>query len=205
MIRINLLPSKEVEARGNTDLIVGGVVLFLLIVSIIAVHLYQAKSFRDVKRETARVEKRIKELEEVVKKVEAFKAKSAELERRIKLIETLEQNRAAQLYVLQSLAGAIPERAWLDRFTEKGSSAAIEGVAWNEFIVSDFMKGLKSSNYFNTVELVKIEKKEIRNLPLRSFKLDSILNFSGKVSPDSTKEQIKDSVNKDNKANKTNL
>jgi hypothetical protein len=41
----------------------------------------------------------------------------------------------------------------------------MEGVAWNEFTVSDFMKGLKSSSYFNDVELVSIKKKEIQNLP----------------------------------------
>ena len=68
MIRINLLPSKEVEPRGPGDIIVGGLVLFALIVSILALHLYQAKSLRDVNKETRRVEKRIKDLEEVKKK-----------------------------------------------------------------------------------------------------------------------------------------
>jgi type IV pilus assembly protein PilN len=181
LIRINLLPSEEIEARGAGDLIVGGLVIFAAIVSILALHLYQAKSLRDVNKETHRVERRIKELENVKKKVEAFKVKNAELERRIKLIELLEENRAAQLHVMESLAEAIPQRAWIDKFTETGNKAKMEGIAWNEFTVSDFMKGLKSSNYFNVVELVSIQKKEMQNLPLRSFVIESILNFSGKV------------------------
>jgi len=192
LIRINLLPGGEVEARAFGDIIVGGLVIFALIVSISALHLYQAKSLRDVNKATLRVEKRIKDLEGVKKKVEAFKAKNAELERRIKLIELLEQNRAAQLYVMESLAEAIPQRAWIDKFTEKGNNAKVEGIAWNEFTVSDFMKSLKSSNYFNDVELVsiqKIQRKAMQNLPLRSFVIESILNFSGKAVEDNNNEE----------------
>lgn len=189
MIRINLLPGGEVEVRRVGDLIVGGLVIFAVIVSILALHLYQAKSLTDVNKETLKVEKKIKDLENVKKKVEAFKAKNAELERRIKLIELLEQNRAAQLYVMESLAEAIPQRAWIDKFTEKGNKAKMEGIAWNEFTVSDFMKSLKSSIYFNDVELVSIQKKAMQNLPLRSFVIESILNFSGKVVEDNKNEE----------------
>jgi len=189
LIRINLLPGGEVEARGYGDLIVGGLVIFALIVSILALHLYQAKSLRDVNKATLMVEKRIKDLEDVKKKVEAFKAKNAELVRRIKLIEELEQNRAGQLYVLESLAGAIPERAWIDKFTEKGANAKIEGIAWNEFTVSDFMKSLESSNYFKDVELVSIQKKVMQKLPLRSYVIESNLNFSGTVVEDNKTEE----------------
>ena len=189
MIRINLLPGGDVEARAFGDLIVGGLVIFALIVSILALHFYQAKSLRDVNKETLRVQKRINDLEEVKKKVEAFKAKNVELERRIKLIEFLEQNRAGQLYVMESLAEAIPQRAWIDKFSEKGNNAKMEGIAWNEFTVSDFMKTLKTSNYFNDVELVSIQKKAMQNLPLRSFVIESILNFSGKAVEDDKDEE----------------
>jgi type IV pilus assembly protein PilN len=201
LIRINLLPSEQKkEARALGDLIVGGLVIFAVIVSILALHLYQAKALRDVNKETLRVEKRIKELEDVKEKVEAFKAKNAELERRIKLIQLLEQNRAAQLYVMESLAEAIPQRAWIDKFTETGDKAKVEGIAWNEFTVSDFMKSLKSSNYFKDVELVSIQKKEMQKLPLRSFVIESNLNYSGKV-----EEGSEDTGKTEEEKNKANL
>jgi len=201
LIRINLLPSEQKkEARALGDLIVGGLVIFAVIVSILALHLYQAKALRDVNKETLRVEKRIKELEDVKEKVEAFKAKNAELERRIKLIQLLEQNRAAQLNVMESLAEAIPQRAWIDKFTETGDKAKVEGIAWNEFTVSDFMKSLKSSNYFNDVELVSIQKKEMQNLPLRSFVIESNLSYSGKV-----EEGSEDTEKTEKGKNKANL
>ncbi|HEX9667831.1 MAG TPA: PilN domain-containing protein [Thermodesulfobacteriota bacterium] len=201
MIRINLLPSEQKkEARALGDLIVGGLVIFAVIVSILALHLYQAKALRDVNKETLRVEKRIKELEDVKEKVEAFKAKNAELERRIKLIQLLEQNRAAQLNVMESLAEAIPQRAWIDKFTETGDKAKVEGIAWNEFTVSDFMKSLKSSNYFKDVELVSIQKKEMQNLPLRSFVIESNLSYSGKV-----EEGSEDTEKTEKGKNKANL
>lgn len=189
MIRINLLPGGEVETREFGDLIVGGLVIFALIFSILAVHLRQAKLLRDVNKATLMVQKRIKDLEDVKEKVEAFKAKNLELERRIKLIEQLEQNSAGQLYVMGSLAESIPQRAWVDKFTEKGNNAKLEGIAWNEFTVSDFMKGLKSTKYFNNVELVSIQKREIQKLPLRSFVIESNLNFSGRVVEDNKNEE----------------
>src|SRR4030067_921127 len=57
----------------------------------------------------------------------------------------------------------------------------IEGVAWDELTVSDFMKRLQSFPYFQNVELKVINTKEIQKLPLKAFVIESKLNYSGKV------------------------
>jgi len=185
VIRINLIPLKEQrELKGLRNFMLGVLVILAILVSITTIHLFQTKSLRDVRNRTAEVAKRIKELEEIKKKVEEFKVKNHELERRIKLIAQLEENRTGPLFVMDSMADAIPERAWVDEFTEKGLRAKLEGIAWNEFTVSEFMKHLQASNYFSNVKLKSIKKKNLQNLPLRSFVIESSLNYSGK-----TKEQ----------------
>ncbi|MFQ5787947.1 MAG: PilN domain-containing protein [Thermodesulfobacteriota bacterium] len=182
MIRINLISLEEQkEIKGLRNFILGVLIIIAVLVSITTIHLFQSESLMDVKNKTAKAEKRIKELEEIKKKVEEFKVKNKELERRIKLIAQLEENRTGPLFVMDSMSDAIPERAWVDKFTEKGFRAKLEGIAWNEFTVSDFMRQLQSSNYFTNVELKSIKKKNLQKLPLRSFVIESKLNYSGKT------------------------
>jgi type IV pilus assembly protein PilN len=182
MIRINLLPKEErKEIKGIGEFITGILVIIAVLVVIVATHLIQIKRIRDINNKIARVEKEIKKLEEVKKKVDEFKAKNKELEDKIKIIAVLEENRTGPMFVMDALARAIPDRSWIDKFSEKSYVAKMEGVAWDEFTVADFMKGLQSSPYFQNVELKAIKTKEMQNLPLRTFVIESRLNYSGKT------------------------
>jgi len=181
MIRINLIPALERrEVKGVGDILIGICVLIALFVVIAAIHIVQERKIEDVNRGIAKAEKRIKELEVVKKKVDDFKAKNAELNRRIEIIDVLEKNRTGPLYVMDALSHAVPNKAWIDEFTEKGSQTKLVGVADSEFTVADFMQALQSSPYFVGVELGVIKKTEIRKLDLRSFVINTTLNYSGK-------------------------
>jgi len=198
MIRINLLQVEErKEVRGLSELVVGLLLIIAILVVILATHYIQAKNIRDVKHRITTAEKRIIELEKVKKMVDEFKAKNNELKRRIEIIKVLEENRTGPLYVMDSLSTSIPDRAWINKFSEKGGSAKIEGVAWNEFTVSDFMRALQSSPYFINVELGNIKKSSIRTQPIRTFIINTLLNYSGK------KKKTEKQENNDNKQDNT--
>src|SRR3989304_6982970 len=141
----------------------------------------ERKEIRDVNNKIADTKAPIVKLEDVKKKVDEFKAKNKELEEKIRVINVLEENRTGPLYVMESLGQAIPNRAWIDKLSEKSSSATVEGFAWDELTVSDFMKRLQSFPYFQNVELKVINTKEIQKLPLKAFVIESKLNYSGKV------------------------
>ena len=192
MIRLNLIPRQERKLpKALTDFNKGVMLVLAVLLVCLVLYLYQHKQLSDVTERTAKVQKRLAELESIKKKVDDYKARSAELERRINLIQELEDNRTGPLFVMDSLSRSIPERSWLDKFTEKGSSAQLEGIAWNEFTVSDFLKNLQASNYFGNVELKSIKKQIIQDVPLKSFVINSSLNYSGK-----TKENADKSKNK---------
>ena len=181
MIRINLIPAPERrEVKGIGDVLVGICILIALFVVIAAIHIMQERKIEDVNRGVAKAEKRIKQLEVVKQKVDDFKAKNAELNRRIEIIDVLEKNRTGPLYVMDALSHAVPNKAWIDEFTEKNSQTKLVGVADSEFTVADFMQALQSSPYFVGVELGVIKKTEIRKLDLRSFVINTTLNYSGK-------------------------
>ncbi|MEW6145367.1 MAG: PilN domain-containing protein [Thermodesulfobacteriota bacterium] len=181
MIRINLIPEPErKEVKGIGEIFIGICVLVALFVAIAAIHILQGNKIDDVNRKIARAEKRIKELEVVKKKVDDFKAKNAELKRRIEIINVLEKNRTGPLYVMDALSRAMPNKAWIDEFTEKGGQTKLVGVADNEFTVADFMQALQTSPYFVGVELGVIKKTELRKLDLRTFVINTKLDYAGK-------------------------
>lgn len=180
MIRINLLPKQEIhEARGHGEFYIGLLAILAVLAVILATHYSQVNKIKNVQKEIKITEKKIAELKDVEKKVEEFKAKNKELERRIKVITDLEKKRSGPLYVMQSLSSSIPEKAWLDEMSSKGTSSTLYGVAWNEFTVADFMESLQKSPYFKSVNLKVIEKTSVNNLSLRSFEISSKLDFIG--------------------------
>jgi type IV pilus assembly protein PilN len=189
MIKINLISAKErKEVRGLNDLIIGVLAIIAAIVVVVATDLVQSKRIRDTNNQIAEVEKRFKALEVIKNKVEEFKAKNKELENKIKVISVLEENRNGPLLVMDALGQAIPNRAWVDRFSVKNYTAEIEGTAWDELTVSDFMKKLQSSPYFHGVDLAVINTKDVQKLSLKTFLIVSQLNYSGKVKSEENPE-----------------
>jgi type IV pilus assembly protein PilN len=75
------------------------------------------KKLKGLNGSIARAEKRIKELETIKQKVDDFKAKNAELNRRIEIIQVLEKNRTGPLCVMDALGKSTPNRAWIDEFS----------------------------------------------------------------------------------------
>ncbi len=181
MIRINLIPEAEKrDMRGVGQFVLGLLVIVALFAVLGALHIMQGRQIVEVNRKITRAEKRVKELEVIKQKVDEFKAKNEEINRRIEIIKVLESNRTGPLFVMDALAGAMPNKAWLDEFTEKGQQAKLVGIADNEFTVADLMKSLETSPYFVSVELGVIKKTDIRNLDLRNFIINAKLDYTGK-------------------------
>jgi len=195
MIKVNLLKKDEKRDFGGfVQPLIGLGVLVAMFTVIAALHIMQDQKLKDVNGGIAKAEKRIKELEVIKKKVDDFKAKNKELNRRIEIIKVLEKNRTGPLYVMDALGNSIPNRAWIEEFTEKGLQAKLIGIADNEFTVADFMESLQNSPYFTAVELGVIKKTSIRNQSLRSFVISSRLDYAGK-------EWKKRLIEKENKQN----
>lgn len=180
MIRVNLLgEDTKRDFGGYAQVLIGLAVLVALFSVIAALHIVQDKKLNSLNSLIAKAEKRIKELEAVKKKVDDFKARNAELNRRIQIIKVLENNRTGPLYVMDALGKGIPNKAWIDEFTEQGLNAQLTGIADNEFTVADFMEALQKSPYFTGVELGVIKKTSLRNQSLRSFVISSRLDYTG--------------------------
>jgi type IV pilus assembly protein PilN len=182
MIAINLIPlDKKKEILGLSDLKLGVHVLVAFFVLIVALYALTISGIKDLETEIPGLNARIGALEGTKKKVEEIKARNKELDEKISIINMLEENRHRPLLIMEALGQAIPDRAWIEKFSEKNSTARIEGVAWDELTVSDFIKKLESFPCFQNIELRAISNKEIKKLPLKAFLIESKLNYSIKL------------------------
>ena len=198
MIRINLLPREEkrgkpkASRRGVSGILLGFLAVFATIGVISILHFSQVSEIKKTNDEIRVTQREIDDIKEIEVQVNEYKKRNKEIERQIEIITNLEKRKYGPLYVMDSLSSSVPERLWIDGFKSKGNSVTLKGIALSEFIVADFMKNLQNSNYFKNVELKVIEKrKQIRNIQLRSFEINSSLDFLGKQQAKKSEEEEK--------------
>jgi len=178
MIKINLLPPEErKQVEGLSQFVFGVFIILVVIGFMFVIVVRQNQQISSIEDETVQVNKRIKELDVIKKKVEKFKVQNKKLEQRIKVIARLEKNRVGPLYVMDALSSEIPERAWISAFSTRGSSAKISGTASSEFVIAEFMRSLKSSPHFKWVNLSKIRNKRVSGKEFKSFGLSVGVNY----------------------------
>lgn len=192
MIKINLIPVEQRRSiEGMGQFLFGLFILALVIAFMVALIIVQNNKIEEVKDETARVEKRIKELDAIRMKVEDFKKKNQELEKRIQVIAQLEKNRVGPLYVMDALSDVIPEKLWINNFRNKGNGANFDGIAANEFIIADFMRNLQKNEHFTYANVGTIKNQTVSGKPFKSFNMSVGLKF-GKVETEESEKQSED-------------
>ncbi|MDA8016970.1 MAG: PilN domain-containing protein [Thermoanaerobaculia bacterium] len=105
----------------------------------------EVKSWRS-KISTAQAE--LQELDEYVKKVEAFKAKQAELTTKIEVITNLTANQRGPVHVMDEVSKALPDLLWLSEMGIKGSEVTLRGSAFNTNAVAQFIENLVNVEWF---------------------------------------------------------
>ncbi|MBL8914650.1 MAG: PilN domain-containing protein [Archangium sp.] len=146
MIRINLLPVRQVQKREQ-----GRQFLVLLIGTLIIVGAANAYWYvwMDGKRETAQrrlddTNARIQQLEKVIGEVNNLAKRKKEVEEKLAELDKLLTERKGPVKLLDALATSIPKKVWLNNFEEKAGSTIMSGNAESYDDVSEFMRSLKN-------------------------------------------------------------
>jgi Tfp pilus assembly protein PilN len=116
-----------------------------LILGVLAAGAYWWKLKGDVEaqqQEIAAANQEVEALASVIKEVEDYKAKKAELERKIKIINDLKLNQRGPVRVMDYVSRALPELLWLDKMSMNASTIEIEGRAFNTNAVANFIENL---------------------------------------------------------------
>jgi type IV pilus assembly protein PilN len=150
MAHINLLPWRE-ELRAQkkkefigvtvgTAILMGGVVLL--------VHLYFAGmiEYQESRNNFLRAE--IRTVEASIKEIEELDRQREQLISRMRVIESLQQNRPESVYLFDELARLIPEGLFIETLTQQERNLVINGRAQSNARVSAFMRALDASPRF---------------------------------------------------------
>ncbi len=182
MIRVNLLPVREVEReagrRQETRLVYLGVALVAVMLA--GIEVGSRMQLAPLKTEHARLQADIVALDKKSVELAQLESEKKDLEEKLKTIATLEAKKIGPVNVLSDLSNAAPEQVWLLEFKESGGLATITGLGLDDQTIANFMRKLDGSPYFDGVDLVETAQSEQDGVQLKRFVVNARLSYSGK-------------------------
>jgi type IV pilus assembly protein PilN len=196
MIRVNLLPVKQIKAEVSRrrDLIIGATALGVTALIILGAYIYQSYRISKLTDEIATTRGEIKALDVKVKDFGDLQKRVKDFESKHKIIEDLNQRKAGPVHVMESLSAATPPTLWLTEFKETGGKVVITGLAMDNQTVASFLKSLATFHYFRDVELVETTEGSPGSGPLKKFSVKSLISYQPPAA--TTKHEVKDSDKK---------
>jgi Tfp pilus assembly protein PilN len=182
MIRINLLPQEEKQARKSfafkrpSGMLVPLALLGTGVTVVVACVVHQQAQVQSLSHDLRHVESEITRLAPEVALVDRLSKERAELDLRLSVIDQLSEKRFYAVRLLDELDKAVPDYCWLTSAQQTGpDQIAIEGVTFSNLIIADYMTRLDRSPYFANVDLTQAERGVIEERDVVKFKLTSKL------------------------------
>lgn len=178
MARINLLPWRE-ELRKEQQrqfLTILGLSAVLMGLIVLAVHLqiagmigHQEDRNDYLKKEITKVEKEIKEINNLAKEKKNLLA-------RMQVIETLQRNRPEVVHLFDEIVKVMPEGTYLTSMKQNNKSLVLNGVAQSNARVSALMRNIDASPWLSNpqLEIIKKDAKKKSDEDERSFTLKAV-------------------------------
>jgi type IV pilus assembly protein PilN len=197
MIRINLLPVREIKAEVSRrrELTLGALGLGATLTVIAGVYLVQHGRVVFLEKEIAGLRSELVTLNVQAKGVKDLENKIKEVKSKHQVIEDIDKKKAGPVRVMQSLSAATPGALWLTEFKEIGGNLTITGIAVDNQTIAEFLRALGSHAYFKNTELVETVQSDQSGLPQRRFTIKSKLLYQPVLAQTHTnKAQAKASV-----------
>jgi type IV pilus assembly protein PilN len=159
MARINLLPWREElreERRKRFLLAMAGV----LVVTVGVVLIADQYITGEVNRQTARnahVSQQIALLDERIKQISELKTRRQQLVERMRIIQDLQGNRPVSGRIFDQLARTLPDGVFFTEVKMTGKMLSITGAATSNNRVSDLMRNLDASDWFDAPSLTEVK------------------------------------------------
>ena len=171
MIRINLVRGKRKKRR---ELNVGSMWIVLPLVFLAGTLYFHTTVSGKISRLDADIVKAnadIERLKKEIGEVEKFKARKAELQKKVDIISNLQKGRTGPVRHFEALSAAIPEKCWIDTLSVKDERVTLSGVALNNYTIANFMTALGQTGRFRDVVLGAAEQTTVAGVKLVKFNL----------------------------------
>lgn len=159
MIRINLLPHREVRRRRQQQqffMLLGGVV-FLGAAIWLLVHTTLTNKYDEQIARNKYLQAEIAKLDKEIEDIRKLREMTAALLARKKVVETLQTNRSEVVYLLDELPRQLPDGIYLKGIKQQGARVTINGYTQSQARVSTLMRNLEGSPHLENANLVEIK------------------------------------------------
>jgi len=95
-------------------------------------------------------------LEAIIKEVEDYQKRKDNLQKRIDLINQLEQGQKGPVRIMDQIIKDLPDLVWLDRLNMSGGVITIEGRGLNPNAIANFVENIKSDPFFEEPDLSSV-------------------------------------------------
>jgi type IV pilus assembly protein PilN len=163
LIKINLLSVDRERVKRKAKFQIGGQKLtigcsLILVAGALVVGWWYwslQRQSADLDQQIADAERERVRLQSVIKQVQEFEARGAQLQQRVSLIEQLRKGQLGPVHLLDHVSRSLPDTMWLTQLRQQGADIVIDGHCTSLNALSDFVSGLEGSNLFvRPVEIV---------------------------------------------------
>lgn len=180
MIRINLLPVRKKKQRNTAILQLGlmGGVLGIALVGCYFWTLYYDNEIEKQQQKITEATAEIERLRKIIGEVNELEKQKERLNKQLGVIERLERGKRGPVHVLDELSTHMPKRVWIESFTERNGVLELSGVGLENADVSEFLRALQKSKFFNDINLAFTQSTEKNGVTIYQFKISAKVNYA---------------------------
>lgn len=189
MLKINLLPVRQLKKRAKAKKqLFGMFLLFILVLAALGVTgVLQAQKISSYETDITALQKEKDSFTPTLNKIERLKKDKEELVRKTEIIKKLKTDSSLTVRTLDEVAHRVDnQRMWLDSLHQQDSSLRLSGVALDNQTIAQFMDNLKESPIVQDVSLTNSSLKVVSGRNLKSFELTCVVAQPGKPASEIT-------------------
>jgi type IV pilus assembly protein PilN len=173
MIRINLLPVREARRKADirSQMMLIATSAAVSVVLAFGVHALVRAGISSTNKRIVALNQQLAQFKPQQEQVDAFKAKKADIQQKLTVIERLERSRSGPVHILDELASRTPERVWLTLLKAEHGQIELKGMSLDNELVALLLTSLNDSKYFTNVELKETELQLVDSLKLNTFRI----------------------------------
>jgi type IV pilus assembly protein PilN len=178
MLKINLLPVRQLKKRAKArKQLFGMFLLFLLVLVLLVITgAIQAQKISGLDTDITTLQKEKDSYTPTLQKIDKLKKDSEELVRKTEIIQKLKSDSSLTVRILDEVATRIDnQRMWLESLQQENSSLKLSGMALDNETIAQFMENLKESPFVQDVTLAGSSLKIVSGRNLKSFELNCVV------------------------------
>lgn len=174
MIRINLLPEKKKKKKIKGPANFAIQIAIVTVATLLAVGLATAwlkLRVSQLKTEIETNKATMADLTKKINEVKKYEQLNKEIQQKSSIIETLRKNQSVPVKILNDISMTLPSGVWLSSLVYKDEGIDLEGYAFTNFNVVNYVQNLKKLDNLTDVYLVESRESEIEKKRAYKFKI----------------------------------